>query len=392
MKNMYGNPDFIWWVGVVEDRNDPQTLGRCRVRIMGYHTEDLTILPTKDLPWAVSMTPITSASTSGIGSTPTGPVEGTWVVGWFLDGEEKQQPIMMGTLTGAPSKTANATPNTGFSDPNQKYPLNSYKDKPDTNKLAVGDTTHSYFTVKTNNRKTKIKKASSSSTWNEPATPYSAKYPNNQVTETEAGHVIELDNTPNAERVHIYHKKGSYIEIDVNGSMVRKVVGDNYEVCDRNGYVYVKGAHNLTVGGATKILVQNNADIEVNGSLSVTGHGSTLVQSATTVQVVAEDIMVSGKSSMQFTSDGPVNIQGSSVAINAKSGTFSAKASGDLALQSGSASTASMKGGLLAQIDAASVSVKGGSIAVSSKKLPVYAPPESLTVDPKDSEITSPYK
>jgi hypothetical protein len=76
--------------------------------------------------------------------------------------------------------------------------------------------------------------------------------------------------------------------------MVKKVVGDSYEVCDRNGYVYVKGAHNLTVGGPTKIYVQNNADIEVNGNLYVTGHASTLVQSAKTVQVIAQDIKVSG--------------------------------------------------------------------------------------------------
>ena len=391
MKNLYGNPDFIWWVGVVEDRNDPEKLGRCRVRIMGYHIEDLTILPVKDLPWAMPMTPITSASTSGIGNTPTGPVEGTWVVGWFLDGDEKQQPIMMGTLTGSPSKSKNKNATkSGFVDPNGKYPLDSYADKPDTNKLATGDKTHAYFKVKTTNRKTSIKKSSSTSTWSEPATPYNAKYPNNQVTETEAGHVIEFDNTPNAERVHIYHKKGSYIEIDVNGSMVRKVIGDNYEVCDRNGYVYVKGAHNLTVGGETRILVQNNADIEVNGSLSVTGHGSTLVQSAKTVQVVAEDVMVSGRSSLQLTSDGPVNIQGSSVAIRAKSGTFSAKSTGDLALQSGGTSTASFKGGLLAQIDAASVTTQGGSISIPGVKLPVYPPPTELSVDPKDSSVTTP--
>ena len=35
---MYG--DFVWWQGVVEDRNDPLKLGRCRVRILGYHTDN----------------------------------------------------------------------------------------------------------------------------------------------------------------------------------------------------------------------------------------------------------------------------------------------------------------------------------------------------------------
>jgi hypothetical protein len=86
MKHIYGTPNFTWWFGVVEDRKDPEKLGRCKVRIIGYHTEDTGILPSSDLPWALPMTPITSASTSGIGSTPVGPVEGTWVVGWFLNG------------------------------------------------------------------------------------------------------------------------------------------------------------------------------------------------------------------------------------------------------------------------------------------------------------------
>ena len=97
------NDSFKWWVGVVEDRNDPEKLGRCRVRIFGYHIEDTNILPTKDLPWALPVQSINSAAVSGIGSSPTGIVPGTWVIGWFLDGEECQQPIMMGTISGKPS-------------------------------------------------------------------------------------------------------------------------------------------------------------------------------------------------------------------------------------------------------------------------------------------------
>ena len=411
MRNIYGNPTFIWWVGVVEDRQDPEKLGRCKVRIVGYHTSDIKILPKENLPWALPMTPITSASTSGVGVAPLGPVEGTWVVGWFLDGEEKQQPIMMGTLTGYPeiSSTSGTNPNNpsanptgplndpkmaaqrGFKDPNGVYPRKEYQGKQDTNKLATGDKSHAYFSIKSKNRKTAIKK-SSTGTWSEPPAAFGARYPNNQVTETEAGHVIELDNTPNAERVHIYHKKGTYIEIDVNGTMVRKVVGDNYEVCDRNGYVYVKGAYNLTVGGVTKILLENDVDIEVNGALNVTGHGSTLVQSAKTVQVVANAIDISSKSSIRLAAEGRVDIQGSDVYINAKSGMFAAKAAGDLALQSGSGSTASLKGGILAQIDAAMIKTHGGAISVQMSKLPIYSTPAAVSVstDAATSELTRP--
>ena len=74
---------FIWYVGVVEDRNDPKQLGRCRVRCLGYHTSSKESLPTNDLPWAYPMMPITSASMNGIGGSPVGPVEGTWVFGFL---------------------------------------------------------------------------------------------------------------------------------------------------------------------------------------------------------------------------------------------------------------------------------------------------------------------
>lgn len=446
MQTLYGNQNFTWWIGVVEDRNDPEKLGRCKVRIFGYHTEDLTVLPKSDLPWAVPLTPITSASTSGIGSAPIGPVEGTWIVGWFLDGEDKQQPIMMGTLSGNPDKNpvvekiivnqeinlgkvltsssgaavvdgsgnailtgnvnfsefddqipavlphpTNPTSDPrgpmndpsfasqeGFADPNKIYPKVEYNGLPDTNKLAAENRSHRYFDTKNKNRKTGIPKASSSATWSEPTSAYNARYPYNQVIETEAGHVVEFDNSPNTERIHIYHKSGTYIEIDVNGSMVTKKIGDSYEVTDRNGYVYVKGAYNLTVGGATKILVQNDADIEVNGALNVTGHGSTLVQSAKTVQVVASDIYLSGKSSVEVVSDGPVNIQGSSITLNAKAGAVAMKASKEVAISA--ATTASIRGGLELLLDGASVKTKMGSLAVSATKLPVFDPPEAKTV------------
>ena len=93
-------------VGCVENRMDPMKLGRCQVRIVGLHTEDKTILPTEDLPWAYPLGSITSASISGIGRSPTGVVQGSWVVVDFLD-EDNQQPIMLGTIGGIPqTKTA----------------------------------------------------------------------------------------------------------------------------------------------------------------------------------------------------------------------------------------------------------------------------------------------
>lgn len=94
------NPQLFF--GVVEDRADPLMLGRCRVRILGVHNPNTVELPTKDLPWAYPVTPVTTAGVSGIGHSPTGPVEGTWVVIMFRD-EAKQQPLMFGSIGGVPA-------------------------------------------------------------------------------------------------------------------------------------------------------------------------------------------------------------------------------------------------------------------------------------------------
>lgn len=114
-ESFMGMDGFVWFVGVVEDRGDPQELGRVRVRCLGFHTEDLSKLPTADLPWAHIMHPVTDPSMQGMGSSPTFLVEGSWVIGFFRDAESKQQPIIIGSLPG--SSELPPDPTKGFSDP-----------------------------------------------------------------------------------------------------------------------------------------------------------------------------------------------------------------------------------------------------------------------------------
>lgn len=596
---IFSKDGMIWWVGVVENRNDPLKLGRCQVRIFGYHTEDTSLLPTSDLPWALPMQPITSAAISGKGSAPVGPLEGSWVVGWFLDGKEKQQPLMIGTiggtqqdnpfcpitnktsinprqnylkdssgnivhdnsgepiLTGEPAVTGNyitselpplkqdqiqslmdaigqkesssipngiqnysaenklgyigkyqfgasalidlgyvkigttnstlndpnnwtgkdgiiskdkflksgniqesimfqylkvnykrlqnnkvistednftdvagylaaahlvgsgnankfdkkdgngvkastyfsignksvggtgdvpsdntETPNRdtwipgnpnnpssdptkslndpslakreGFRDPNKVYPTCEYSGKVDTNKLAVGDDTHKSIIDKRRKRVEKIPTAISSFTWSEPDSAFCAKYPYNQVIETEAGHVVELDNTPGKERIHVYHKSGSFMEIDVNGSMIRKVTGDNYEVMERNNSVYVKGGYNLTVDGATKILVRDNASIQVEGDTTIFGHNSVTIGAAKLFSVIADRIAFSAKNGISMVTDKDLDLQSATTNIKTSK-----------AFNVDSALNASIHGKLALALDAAVIRSKMGHTAVS---------------------------
>ena len=94
-----GKDGFYWWTGVIEARNDPLGLGRCQVRIFGWHSDNKNELPTKDLPWAHPIYPINAPNTF------SKPRLGDWVVGFFMDGEAAQFPVMMGVLPGIqPSK------------------------------------------------------------------------------------------------------------------------------------------------------------------------------------------------------------------------------------------------------------------------------------------------
>lgn len=89
-------------VGIVENRDDPLRLGRCQVRVFGVHSESLDDVPTASLPWAIPVTPINSASLSGIGVSPTGLVNGSLVLVVFQDPESKQMPIMLGSIPSIP--------------------------------------------------------------------------------------------------------------------------------------------------------------------------------------------------------------------------------------------------------------------------------------------------
>ncbi len=303
-----------FWQGVVEDRIDPLMLGRCRVRVLGSHTDDKELIPTEDLPWAYPSQPITSAAMSGVGHTPMGPVEGTWVFGFWRDGENQQEPVMIGTFGGIPQE--GATPSLGFNDPKGRYPLLSEFEveadfstgmtdlvgKPDTNSLArgsgalpVGEKNGEQHTSLASKRagreigvptavaaemKESIGKSGKShlyekSPWNEPnpryggveddATAYdavgqlSSQYPHNHVRAGESGHIEEWDDTPGAERLHRYHTTGTFEEIQADGTRIVKVVGNDYEI--------VAGVKNVSITGECNVTIQGDCRMQYNGDL-----------------------------------------------------------------------------------------------------------------------------
>lgn len=120
--------------GIVEDVNDPLQLGRVRVRWVGIHISNLSMLPVDMLPWSNVMGSVYSASISGVGTAPVGLVCGTMVLGIPLD-DGKQEFLVVGTIAGNRQVYINSS--YGFNDPNGEYPIPGVVG--DVSKLAGGN-------------------------------------------------------------------------------------------------------------------------------------------------------------------------------------------------------------------------------------------------------------
>ena len=114
-RNFLGKDGFIWWIGQIPEeanyvenqtgrREEPGTVNgpgeRYKVRIFGYHEIECgqPELPDADLPWATVMYPVTAGGGGGAASQSANLTQGTMVYGFFLDGHDAQQPVIMGVL------------------------------------------------------------------------------------------------------------------------------------------------------------------------------------------------------------------------------------------------------------------------------------------------------
>lgn len=332
-------PEFKMWIGVVENRVDPENLGRYRVRVLGYHTDNKIDLPTEKLPWAVPLMPVTSASISGVGTTPR-LVEGSSVVGFWADGPAEQQPVIMGSLPGIPTDATD--PNKGFADPVGVYPRNNAADgynklgEPDISRLARGENaeTHASLTQKRTARATGIPVAKAyhvpsvgedlpetdyeSGTWDEPHARFgttdtgtysppgsqptfsggtTSVYPYNHVTETESGHIFEVDDTPGNGRIHEYHNSGTFYEIQADGTKVIKIVGDSYEIVVGNE-AGAPGNKNVSITGDLNVTVKGNCKLRVDGNMyqEIGGNLTTFVKGSRHTKIEGNDLLEVGTS------------------------------------------------------------------------------------------------
>ena len=134
--NFVGKDGFRWWVGQVAPsasqgeqlaptkNKDVKNWGnRLKVRIMGYHPFAKTDLADEDLPWANVMLPSTSGTGGANFAASVALRPGDVVIGFFLDGETAQQPVILGSFARTndvvqdlPSESIGFAPFTGYTD------------------------------------------------------------------------------------------------------------------------------------------------------------------------------------------------------------------------------------------------------------------------------------
>lgn len=110
-------------------------------------------------------------------------------------------------------------------------------------------------------------------TWDEPSVAYNAEYPYNRVIETGSGHVIELDDSPGGERIMIYHRNGSYIQMSPTTTTI-KSPHDTYNVNEKNYHMYVGGTNVITIDGDCHVLIKGNKIEEIMGNYQQIIHGN----------------------------------------------------------------------------------------------------------------------
>ena len=290
---MYMPPsNFSWFFGLVEDVDDPLKVGRVKVRIYNVHSFDEQRVRKEDLPWAHVILPVTSAGFNEYGASPTGLVINSTVFGFFADGMEKQKPVILGTLPGIPQE------NPELIDPNQLS-----EDKHDVSRLARGVNKLAEVKEKLRKGVEDVEPRADSS--------FRAVYPYNKVFETRGGHIIELDDSPGAERIHIYYggeRGGSYIEY-APGRKVDKINGTSIEINMVDKIVRVQGDYKLDIEGNYQTTVGGDMVVDVKGSININSGFNIDVNSTLSTSITATAFNTTALAATTMKSGGFMSVQ-----------------------------------------------------------------------------------
>lgn len=307
---MITSNSFTPFFGLVEDNNDTEhQIGRVKVRIFGYNA-GIGILPTEMLRWFV---PINSnnAQLNGVGVSPTGYKIGSFVFGFYID-EEMQNGIIIGSVAGI------------------------HDEINDVNDIARGVISEHITALRDSVKKGH--ETSTDATWDEPETPYAAVYPENMTYTTSSGHVIEVDDTKDAERIKVFHRTGTMLEIHPDGTIVRRHVKDDYRLTTGNKFSSTEGNNTYLVKGdddfrlngdqRTKIDKSRFEQIDVDEEVKIDGNQTIVIGKDETITIHGNETLevdgdrkrtVHGNESVQIDGNETVTIEkNNDVTINGK--------------------------------------------------------------------------
>ena len=233
---------------------------------------------------------------------------------------------------------------TGFIDPTNSLPSSEYRGEPSTNQAARGFnrvSSQHKIVAKDSGRITGMPAAGDLGTFGEPELRAAPQYPFNKVMASRTGHIFEMDDTPEVERLNLEHKSGSGLEIFANGDLVKRSKGNNYDMNTGDSFVGVLGKYFIT--SVNDMHIRSTADLlqQADGSLNITiGNDGGLHISGDYVVSVGEDIQIKsgGKisihsaSNVEILSDANVNIEAKGT-LNLKGKEVNIESSGDLGLK-----------------------------------------------------------
>jgi hypothetical protein len=339
-KSYAGMDHFIWWMGVVENRQDPLFLGRCQVRIYGIHTDSLVDLPSASLPWAIPVQALNN-------HTFTTPKETDVVFGFFADGRASQMPIMMGIVPGIETNAQNTglgyhdlrddatiqaapqvvtdreykTDGTGSTikqEPVGRYPTANAMNVPTITGLSRFDLNPSDVMQSRISKPYPTFNSAAGKNWQEPKPVFNPVYPYNQAFTSESGHTLEFDDSKGAERVNLSHRSGSFIEFFPDGSKVEEVVKDNYRIMYSNDHIVIMGQAMVTFGSdvyikaAGNIYLEggNNMNVSVSGTMNLSVGEALNIKAQSVSMDIQKDLNVTAAGNQFLTAGGDMNIFG----------------------------------------------------------------------------------
>ncbi len=303
MIDYYGD-QTRWFIGVVKSLEDPLKMGRLQVRIFGVHGQNLEEIPDEVLPWAQVLTPVTEGGTAGLGNFLGIQVDAR-VFGIFLDGKNSQMPLVMGSLP-------HSEKNESASGKKSEVTTNVNAQGTEADQESV-DTPVDKVDLPTEKEEQEMIEEPQQDTVYKPV------YPHNKVTQTTSGHLIEIDDTPESERIHVYHKSGTHVEIQPTGDVV---------IQQANGFRSVTGNDKLYCSGDVDWLIEGNVTVSSLKSISLNAkeninfvcEGTIDANAKTNVNVATDGSYINTNASTYISGSEGADIRGSRIDLN-KGGT-----------------------------------------------------------------------